>query len=90
MKMKSYYAATVEAALKMATQEMGPDALLVNSRRTGADTRHLGEYEVVFAILPEQAAGDARRRDPRYRHKLSFKGPCAHPVWISCRWKYRI
>lgn len=36
MKMKSYYAATVEAALKMATQEMGPDALLVNSRRTGA------------------------------------------------------
>ena len=58
MKMKSYYAATVEAALKMATQEMGPDALLVNSRRTGADTRHLGDYEVVFAILPEQALGD--------------------------------
>ncbi len=65
MKMKSYYAATVEAALKMATQEMGPDALLVNSRRTGADTRHLGEYEVVFAILPEQ--GRQRRRAGRTR-----------------------
>jgi flagellar biosynthesis protein FlhF len=32
-----------------ARQELGPDAMLVNSRKTSIETRHLGEYEVVFA-----------------------------------------
>ncbi|MBV8820835.1 MAG: flagellar biosynthesis protein FlhF [Acidobacteriaceae bacterium] len=49
MKMKSYFAATVEGALNMARQELGPDAMLVDSRKTGKDSRHLGEYEVVCA-----------------------------------------
>ena len=26
---------------------MGPDAMLVNSKRTGVEARHLGAYEVV-------------------------------------------
>lgn len=32
-----------------ARQELGPDAMLVNSRKAPVESRHLGEYEVVFA-----------------------------------------
>ena len=56
MKLKSYFASTVEAAMALASHELGPDAMLVNSRRTTEGTRQLGEYEVVFALLPGEAA----------------------------------
>jgi len=48
MRIKSYYANSVEDGMAMARTELGPDAMLVNSRRTPAETRHLGEYEVVI------------------------------------------
>jgi len=48
MRLKSYYSPTVEDAIALARRELGPDAMLVNSRRTLPDTRHLGDYEVVF------------------------------------------
>ena len=54
MRMKSYFAATVEGALNLARQELGPEAMLVNSRRTGLESRHLGDYEVVCAVVPDQ------------------------------------
>ena len=49
MKIKSYYSRTVEDALAAARHEMGPEAMLVNSRKAPPEVRHLGEYEVVFA-----------------------------------------
>jgi flagellar biosynthesis protein FlhF len=51
MKIKSYYARTVEDAMAAARQEMGDEAMLVNSRRTPMEARNLGEYEVVFATI---------------------------------------
>jgi flagellar biosynthesis protein FlhF len=51
MRLKSYFAATVEAALNLARQDLGPYAMLVESRRTGAESRHLGDYEVVCAVV---------------------------------------
>jgi len=48
MRIKSYYANSVEDGMAMARTELGPDAMLVNSRRTSPETRHLGEYEVVI------------------------------------------
>ena len=51
MKIKSYYSRTVEDAMAAARQEMGPDAMLVNSRKTPPEARHLGEYEVVFGVV---------------------------------------
>lgn len=59
MRIKSYYSRTVEGAIALASQEMGPDAMLVQSRRAAPEARHLGEYEVVFAadIPAESAAG---------------------------------
>lgn len=55
MKLKSYFAGTVEAAMALAGKELGEDAMLVYSREATAETRYLGRYEVVFA-LPEAAA----------------------------------
>ncbi|HEY2016052.1 MAG TPA: hypothetical protein VGH38_21265 [Bryobacteraceae bacterium] len=49
MKIKSYFSHTVEEAMSMASQELGADAMLMNSRKAPPESRHLGEYEVVFA-----------------------------------------
>ncbi len=54
MKMKSYFATTVEAAMALARKELGPEAMLVNSQHTTLENRHYGEYEVVFALMPEE------------------------------------
>lgn len=60
MKIKSYYSRTVEDAIAAARHEMGPDAMLVNSRKAPPEVRHLGEYEVVFATVgPAAATGEA-------------------------------
>jgi flagellar biosynthesis protein FlhF len=63
MRIKSYFAAAVEDAMAEARQELGPDAMLVNSRKAPPEARHLGEYEVVFAAEngPVQANGAAAR-----------------------------
>ncbi len=47
MKLKSFFADSVEEAIRQARQEMGPDAMLVNSKRSGVEARHLGAFEVV-------------------------------------------
>jgi flagellar biosynthesis protein FlhF len=48
MKIKSYFAGSVEQAIQKARQELGTEAMLVTSRRAAAESRHLGAYEVVF------------------------------------------
>ena len=50
MKIKSYFAAAVEDAMAQARQELGPEAMLLNTRKAPPEARHLGEYEVVFAV----------------------------------------
>ena len=56
MRMKSYFADTVQLAVDKARRELGPEAALVTSRTTSADARYLGQYEVVFVTdLPEPA-----------------------------------
>ena len=60
MKIKSYFARTVEDAMAAASQELGTEAMLVNSRKAPIESRHLGEYEVVFATMsPEMEAAAA-------------------------------
>lgn len=50
MRLKSYFSGTVEAAVELAREELGEDALLVNARPATPETRYLGAYEVVFGI----------------------------------------
>ena len=56
MKIKSYFARTVEASMAAARQELGPDAMLLNSRKTPLESRHLGEYEVALGQCQEALA----------------------------------
>jgi flagellar biosynthesis GTPase FlhF len=51
MQIKSYFAPAVEDAMAMARRELGPEAMLVNSRGAPPEARGRGEYEVVFAGL---------------------------------------
>ena len=60
MRLKSYYAASVEAAMHMARTELGEDAMLLDSRRAGPQAKHLGNYEVVFALPEENRSGPAQ------------------------------
>jgi flagellar biosynthesis protein FlhF len=52
---KSYFAASVVEAMERARVELGPDALLLNTREAPPEARHLGECEVVFAVRPPTA-----------------------------------
>jgi flagellar biosynthesis protein FlhF len=55
MKLKSFFANSIEEAIRLARQELGPDAMLVNSKRTGVEAQHLGFYEVVVCGDTEEA-----------------------------------
>lgn len=66
MKLKSYFADTIEEAISLARREMGPEAMLVNSKRSNAEARHLGAYEVVCAaeVEPQITEPDRARGLP--------------------------
>jgi flagellar biosynthesis protein FlhF len=66
MKLKSYFADTIEEAISLARREMGPEAMLVNSKRSNAEARHLGAYEVVCAadVEPQIVERDRARGLP--------------------------
>jgi len=64
VKIKSYFARTVEDALAMASQELGAEAMLLNSRKAPPEARHLGEYEVVFANISTDGEPRAETADP--------------------------
>src|SRR5215510_14773784 len=74
MRVKSYYANSVDAAIGQASAELGADAVLMHSRKTPAELRHLGPYEVVFALpLQPQAANTAPEKpapDPQVSLEL--------------------
>ena len=55
MKIKSYFASSVEQAIQEARQELGTDAMLITSRRSSPETRSLGAYEVVFGLQAPSA-----------------------------------
>lgn len=61
MKVKSYFVANVGTALALARQELGPDAVLLETRKAPPEAAHLGEYEVVFGT--PAVNGNARGPD---------------------------
>ncbi len=56
MQTKTYFATSVPAALEVARQELGQDALLVGSRPAPAAARQYGRLEVTFAFDPKERA----------------------------------
>lgn len=53
MRLKSYFAESVQDAIDKARMELGPEAMLLNSKKMAPDQRHLGAYEVVFGLTDE-------------------------------------
>lgn len=64
MLLRSYFAASVEGALSQARRELGDEAMLVDSRPTGTQSRHLGAYEVVFAVEQSASAKEPKEKRP--------------------------
>jgi flagellar biosynthesis protein FlhF len=62
LRVKSYFAASVEAAVDKARQEMGPEAMILQSRATGPEARRLGAYEVVVGSA--EGSGPERDAEP--------------------------
>src|SRR5579884_3610972 len=62
MKTKSYFADSVEAAIRQAHEELGADAMLVESRTASADMRRLGRFEVVVGV-PDSGPEISRLRN---------------------------
>jgi flagellar biosynthesis protein FlhF len=54
MKLKSFFANSIEEAIRQAREALGSDAMLVNSKRSGLEAQHLGLYEVVVCGEAEE------------------------------------
>ncbi|HVN06391.1 MAG TPA: hypothetical protein VMT86_18345 [Bryobacteraceae bacterium] len=99
MRIKSFYANTVEAAVALARRELGAEAMLVESRKAPLEARHLGEYEVVCAVVPEAEPAPAAAEAPsaqetrlaaelaEMRHQLDMMGKTiTRSAWSGARW----
>jgi flagellar biosynthesis protein FlhF len=54
IRVKSYFASTIPDAIEVARNELGGDALFLNSRPSPPEALHLGAYEVVFGVHGEK------------------------------------
>jgi len=82
---KSYFAASVVEAMGRARLELGPDALLMNTREAPPEARHLGECEVVFGIRPLAAptgelSASVTKRRPSAGGKTTGRAAGAHTI----------
>jgi hypothetical protein len=50
MRIKSYFAESVQSAIGPAPKEFGDDVTLVMSHASALEARHLSEYDIVFAV----------------------------------------
>jgi flagellar biosynthesis protein FlhF len=53
MKLKSYFAYSIQDGIEKARAELGPDAMLIQSSETSSELKDLGRYEVVFGVPPD-------------------------------------
>jgi flagellar biosynthesis protein FlhF len=53
MRIKSYFAKSVDQAMAQARQELGAEAMLLNTRKAPADQMGAGGYEVIFGLAEE-------------------------------------
>jgi hypothetical protein len=63
MRIKSYFAGSIQTAMRQARDEFGDDVMLVTSRITDPEVRHLGEYEVVLAVDGDEQSTKQILRD---------------------------
>jgi flagellar biosynthesis protein FlhF len=54
---KSYFTSSIAEAIELAGAELGPDALLLNTRPAPPESGRTGQYEVVFGCQPAALVG---------------------------------
>jgi flagellar biosynthesis protein FlhF len=64
LRVKSYFAPSVDAAIAQAREELGPEALLLNTRKLPKDGDQSASYEVVFGVAGEAAPWPAPTQAP--------------------------
>src|ERR1700733_751389 len=69
MQTKTYFASSVPAALEVARQDLGEEAMLVSSRPAPPEMRQLGRLEVTFAWDPKDAPAPLAAARPSPRSK---------------------
>jgi flagellar biosynthesis protein FlhF len=87
MRIKSYFADSVQDAIEKARAELGPDAMLMNSKKTDFELRALGSVEVVFGLPGPAAVAKPRLQikgvgDPRI-DSVSFAGALAEASSVA-------
>lgn len=75
IRVKSYFANTVEEALVLGRQDFGDDALLLESKRTREGEEHLGAYEVVIGCPRSDTPAS-----PAPEPALPSGGPAVRPA----------
>jgi flagellar biosynthesis protein FlhF len=60
MRIKSYFAKSVDQAMAQAREELGDEAMLLNTRKAPADHPSRMNYEVIFGVVHEGVAGEAQ------------------------------
>lgn len=83
---KSYFATTIKEAISQARRDLGPDAMLLNSRQAPPEGAHLGAYEVVFATHPpvnqpvrEECANPVEQLQRRMEEMRDLLETLSHP-----------
>ena len=64
MRIKSYFAGSVQEAIESARAELGSEAMLLHSKKTEWELRSLGAYEVVFGVSAAPASYQAESVAP--------------------------
>ena len=62
MRIKSYFANSVQAAMRQAHEDLGADAVLIESHATSEEAAHLGQFEVVCGLAEAPARKPARTK----------------------------
>ncbi len=83
MKIKSFYADSMDVALQSAGKEMGEDALILNTRESPSEYRHYGKYEVVCAVadLPDTATSQTRL-EPKFFKRETTRQNTTQPARV--------
>jgi flagellar biosynthesis GTPase FlhF len=85
-RIKSYFAASVDTAIAQAREELGAEALLLNTRKLVGDGGQPAGYEVVFGLPGEVDRAEVPVRefrgllsDPRYEDRQEFQAVLHEP-----------
>jgi len=76
---------SVGAALALARQELGPEAVLLETRKAPPEAAHLGEYEVVFGTAGSNGTARSSPEDQTEKSKLELERLRSEVSQLRCQ-----